>query len=215
MERRRRAALTWAAARPERRTGIRFFAAPPGASPEELVASDVLEPKLPEVPNAAEEALSGAAFRQMRARDRLRAVLTSDDAPVADDGRANAVFARPPGDLPALMGLAEQLEALAEADGRERALVWSCGSCATRYAIPVAALRSGSLRCERCGAEVDLSPQRSLGEHRARAPIGGRDLLCPQGAGCLLPRGHGPRLARLRFERATAVKPLCRGAPCG
>jgi len=171
MDRSRRAALIRALARRrEDRSAVRFFAVPPDAAPEELVASDVLEPRLPEIPNAVEEALSGAAFRQMRARDRLRAVLTSDLGPVPDGGRAEAVFARPPGDLPALIGLAEQLVALAAADARERVLVWSCGKCATRYAIPVAALPAGSLRCERCGAEVDLSAQRSLGEHALGRP---------------------------------------------
>lgn len=74
-----------------------------------------------------------------------------------------AVFARPPNDLPALLRTADQLTRLAKQDAGERAHVWQC-NCGRRYAVPVALLRPVSIRCERCGNTVDLSPGTEVSE---------------------------------------------------
>lgn len=160
---------------------FRFFAIPAhrlaagsGASPE-----DVLEPDMPPMRGAVERALGGAEFRDMRARDRMRSALADDKVPermgvaVPERFGPSGVFARPPQDLPALLRLADQLESLAQTEAGERALVWKCGQCGTRYAVPVALARSVVIPCERCGAAVDLSPERSVGEEALLDPFSG------------------------------------------
>jgi DNA-directed RNA polymerase subunit RPC12/RpoP len=55
----------------------------------------------------------------------------------------------------------------------ERALVWRCGKCGTRYAVPVALARSVVIPCERCGNPVDLTPEKSVGEEALMDPFAG------------------------------------------
>jgi hypothetical protein len=138
---------------------------PSGAAvpPEERI-----EPELPYLPEAIERALSGAEFRDVRARDRLRSILSEATEPSA------AVFAKPPDDLPALLRMADQLDRLARLDAGERALVvWECPSCHTRYAVPVALARHVAIPCERCGTSVELFAERALGEESLLDPFSG------------------------------------------
>ncbi len=158
--------------------GFRFLAVPghrlvdhPLALPNE----DRLEPELPPIPEAVERALASAEFRDVRARDRLRSLLQSDRPPKLGTPGAgfgpSAVFAQPPGDLPALLRLADELEGLAKREAGERALVWKCVECGARYAVPVSLVRPVSIRCERCGNPVELSAPRSLGEEALIDPF--------------------------------------------
>ncbi len=163
---------------------IRFFALPahrvtdfPGLLPTE----QLLEPQVPEVPEAIERALAGAEFRDVRARDRLRSLLANDKpaphgAP-AEGWSASAIYAQPPNDLPALLRMADQLENLARQNVGERALVWRC-ECGTRYAVPVALVRTVSIRCERCSRTLDLLPERSEGEESLVDPFMGAVNTC-------------------------------------
>ena len=158
---------------------FRFIAVPghrlatgAGVAPEET-----LEPELPPLRGAVERALAGAEFRDMRARDRMRAALADDQVSVAPSGLEkvghSGVFARPPQDLPALLRLADQLDNLATVEAGERALVYRCPKCSTRYAVPVALARVVVIPCERCGAAVDLAPEKSVGEEALLDPFAG------------------------------------------
>ena len=143
--------------------------------PQSLPDDERLEPELPPVHEAVERALTGAEFRDVRARDRMRALLQGDRPPTLGAPEAgfgpSAVFAQPPQDLPALLRLADELENLAKREAGERALVWKCGDCGARYAVPVALVRQVSIRCERCGNPVELSSTRSLGEEALIDPF--------------------------------------------
>ncbi|MDY7225281.1 hypothetical protein [Hyalangium rubrum] len=167
--------------------GFRFLSVPghrvvehPRALPDE----DRLEPELPPLPEAVERALAGAEFRDVRARDRLRALLQGDRPPkLGSPGKGfgpSAVFAQPPNDLPAMLRLADELEMLARREAGERALVWKCTECAARYAVPVSLVRPVSIRCERCGNPVELNVQRSLGEEALVDPFLGAVNNCRQ-----------------------------------
>ncbi|PTL77486.1 hypothetical protein [Vitiosangium sp. GDMCC 1.1324] len=158
--------------------GFRFLAIPSHrvvAHPQSLPSDERLEPELPPLQEAVERAFAGAEFRDIKAKDRLRALLQGDKAPhLGSPGSgfgASAVFAQPPQDLPALLRLADELESLARREAGERALVWKCSECNARYAVPVALARSVSIRCERCGSPVELNPQRSLGEESLIDPF--------------------------------------------
>jgi hypothetical protein len=158
--------------------GVRFFAVPGHAVAEQsqpLQTEEIVEPELPPVHDAVEKALSGAEFRSMRARDRVRELLDADvepkHAPPGEGFGPAAIFARPPQDLPALLRLADQLESLAKREEGEKALVWKCGTCNSRYAVPVALVRSVSIRCEHCGNPVELHAERSLGEETLVDPF--------------------------------------------
>jgi hypothetical protein len=160
--------------------GFRFFAVPG----HQLVPADathsspeLFEPKLPPTGEIVEHALSGAEFRDMRARDRLRSLLSPDQpskhgAPAKGFG-PSAVFAQPPTDLPALLRMADQLEMLARSQEGEKALVWKCQECQTRYAVPVSLVRHVAIRCERCGTPVELHAGKSLGEESLLDPFQG------------------------------------------
>ena len=134
-----------------------------------------LEPELPPLQEAVERALSGAEYRDVRARDRLRSLLHGDKPPtLGSPGEGfgpSALFAQPPEDLPALLRLADELEGLARREAGERALVWKCSECSARYAVPLALVRAVSIRCERCGSAVELNPGRSLGEESLIDPF--------------------------------------------
>lgn len=158
--------------------GFRFLAIPGHrvvAHPQSLPSEERLEPELPPLQEAVERAFASAEFRDVKAKDRLRALLQGDKAPhLGSPGSGfgpSAVFAQPPQDLPALLRLADELESLAKLEAGERALVWKCGECNSRYAVPVALARSVSIRCERCGSPVELNPQRSLGEESLIDPF--------------------------------------------
>lgn len=159
--------------------GYRFFAVPAHRLAEKSLEGidEVLEPDAPEIRSVLERALQGAEFRDIRARDRLRSLLHADTEPPHPSpgqgcGRA-AIFAQPPQDLPALLRMADHLERLAQQEVGERALVWRCTQCSTRYAVPVALVRNVAIRCERCGEPVELNPTRSLGEEALVDPFQG------------------------------------------
>lgn len=160
--------------------GFRFFAVPnhlADTDPSSVPSEDLVEPELPNVFEAVEKALVGAEFRDMRARDKLRSLLSSDMRDHDGDGKKNsrpAVFARPPQDLPALLRLADQLESLARSEAGERALVWKCGNCNARYAVPVALVRAVTIRCEKCESTVDLFIDRAVGEEALMDPFSGQ-----------------------------------------
>ncbi len=116
--------------------------------PEEALSPAVSDP------GVLEAALARVEYRGYKARDRALELLAASNP---------AVFASSPNDLPALLRTADQLLTIAKMDAGERAQLWRC-QCGTRYAIPVALVRPGSLQCERCGSTVDLDPTQSLGE---------------------------------------------------
>jgi hypothetical protein len=156
-----------------------FFAVPAHALaiPQDLSAVEQLVPQLPDVPDVMERALTGAEYRSYRARDRIRSLVEADVPPPlpapSEEHGPSALFAQSPADLPALLRLADQLESLVEREAGERALVWKCGSCQTRYAVPVSLVRPVSIRCERCGSAVELAPGMSLGEEALMDPLQG------------------------------------------
>ena len=163
----------------ERPVAIRFFSVPGHqvVQPKEVAAEELVEPEVPAVRDVVEKALMGAEFRDMRARDRLRSLLSPDHPtllpPPDPQCGPSAVFAQPPQDLPALLRLADQLDSLARQEEGERALVWKCDGCGTRYAVPVALVRPVSIRCERCENPLELLPERSLGEEHLVDPFRG------------------------------------------
>lgn len=168
-----REAVRWEGA-----VGFRFVALPSHrlvAHPQSQPSDERLEPELPPVQEAVERALTGVAFRDVKAKDRLRALLLGDKRPELGSPGTGfgpcAIFAQPPQDLPALLRLADELEALARREAGERALVWKCSECGARYAVPLALARSVSIRCERCGSAVELNPGRSLGEESLIDPF--------------------------------------------
>jgi DNA-directed RNA polymerase subunit RPC12/RpoP len=160
--------------------GIRFFAIPTHrlVPPPQLLPADVLfEPELPPSVGLVDRALAGVEFRDQRVRDRLQQMFTSDalqrmGAP-GPQASPSLVFAQPPHDLPAILRMADQLESLAAAEEGERALVWKCHRCATRYAVPLGLVRDVSIRCERCGEPVSLRRERSTGEEALVDPMQG------------------------------------------
>jgi len=140
--------------------------------PQLLPTARLFQPELPAVAGAVDRALAGAEFRGMRLAERLEQLLaeaTRFAAPTADAG-PSIILARPPGDLPALLRTADQLETLARETEGERALVWKCEKCGTRYAVPVALARDVAIRCEHCGEPVQLLRTRSLGEQSLLDP---------------------------------------------
>ena len=144
---------------------LRFYAVP-GPVAAELsrppARDAVLEPQLQGDDRLVERALSGVEYRNLRARDQIASVLSV--APRDALGRPAAIFARPPMDLPALLRLADQLDGLAREEGGERALLWRCGQCMSRYAVPVPLVRPVTIRCDHCQAPVELRVETSLGE---------------------------------------------------
>lgn len=157
-------------------SAIRFFAVPGRfltEPAEQLSSTELLEPRPSIDWDVLEGALADAQLRDTRARDRVRALLSAGlthGSPGRGWGRS-AVFARPPQDLPALLRLADELERLTRQRTGERALVWSCAGCGTRYAVPIALARPVSIRCERCGKPVDLFAEHSLGEEALAGPF--------------------------------------------
>ncbi len=156
--------------------GFRFFALPVqlAAGPRTQVAeSELLTPELVDT-EVAESALEGLEYRAERVQDRARKLLASGSSQedFSDLGFGSAaVFARSPQDLPALLRLADQLERLARDQAGERALVWQCADCGTRYAVPLGLVRQVSIRCERCSRPVELTPGRALGEEALIDPV--------------------------------------------
>lgn len=124
-----------------------------------------------------DRALAGVEFRDQRVRDRLSQMFAADALPrlgaPGPQASPSLVFAQPPQDLPAILRMADQLEALAAAEEGERALVWKCHRCSTRYAVPLGLVRDVSIRCERCGEPVSLRRERSTGEEALVDPMQG------------------------------------------
>ena len=160
--------------------GIRFFSIPSHrlvAAPQLLPVEAVTEPELPASAGLVDRALAGVEFRDERVRDRLTQMFALDSLPrmgaPGPQASPSLIFARPPQDLPAILRMADQLEALAAAEEGERALVWKCQRCATRYAVPLGLVRDVSIRCERCGEAVSLRRERSTGEEALVDPMQG------------------------------------------
>jgi hypothetical protein len=160
--------------------GTRFFSIPGHrlvAPPLLLPADAVTEPELPASAGLVDRALAGVEYRDRRVRDRIAEMFASEahermGAP-GPQASPSLVFARPPQDLPAILRMADQLEALAAAEEGERALVWKCHRCNTRYAVPLGLVRDVSIRCERCGEAVSLRRERSSGEEALVDPMQG------------------------------------------
>lgn len=166
--------------KPVTNVAIRFFSIPSHrlVSPPQLLPSDaLLEPELPGSLGFVDRALAGVEFRDQRARDRIAQLFAAENLPRVGAPGPHAspsiVFAKPPQDLPALLRMADQLEALAAAEEGERALVWKCQHCGTRYAVPLGLVRDVSIRCERCGNGVQLRRERSMGEESLVDPMHG------------------------------------------
>ncbi|MFZ5471172.1 MAG: hypothetical protein ACOZIN_17255 [Myxococcota bacterium] len=159
--------------------GFRFLAVPAhqlAKPPASLPSEERLEATLPAAKDAVEHALNVAQFRDLRARDRVFRLIDGGEAPFASPGEGwspCAVFARSPTDLPALLRLADELEAQARAEAGERALVWKCASCGKRYAVPVTLARPVAIRCEGCGKPVELVAGKSSGEEALLDPFQG------------------------------------------
>jgi len=160
--------------------GIRFFSIPSHrlvGPPQLLPAEAVVEPELPASAGLVDRVLAGVEFRDRRVRDLLSQMFASDSLPrmgaPGPQASPSLIFARPPQDLPAILRMADQLEALAAAEEGERALVWKCQRCATRYAVPLGLVRDVSIRCERCGEPVSLRRERSTGEEALVDPLQG------------------------------------------
>lgn len=126
----------------------------PVEAAEELTPVDVDAATLPAVLHQIE-------YRGWKALDRATELVAA---------QSPAVYARSPNDLPALLRTADQLLTMARVDAGERAQLWRCQKCGTRYAVPVALVRPVSLRCERCEATVELDPARAEGEENITDP---------------------------------------------
>ena len=159
---------------------LRFFAIPSHrlVAPPQLLPADALyEPELPASAGLLDRALAGVEFRDQRVRDRVGQMFAAEGpkrlgAP-GPHSSPSLIFAQPPQDLPAVLRMADQLEALATAEEGERALVWKCQRCNTRYAVPLGLVRDVSIRCERCGEPVSLRRERSSGEEALVDPMQG------------------------------------------
>jgi hypothetical protein len=154
---------------------IRFFAAPFYRLDEPrrpIPPGELIEPTL-QGNEALERALEGAEFRDARVRDRIHELISSHPRSsfeaIAERCGRPAIFARPPHDLPALLRLADQLEALAAQHEGERAMIWRC-ECGTRYAVPVTLFQGVTIRCDRCGRPVELSLARSIAQESLLDP---------------------------------------------
>jgi DNA-directed RNA polymerase subunit RPC12/RpoP len=151
--------------------GTLFFSIPGHrlvAPPQLLPVEAIVQPELPPSAGLVDRALAGVEFRDRRVRDLVAEMFASDALPRVGSPGAQAspslVFARPPQDLAPVLRMADQLDMLASADEGERALVWKCQRCGTRYAVPLQLVRDVSIRCERCGEPVSLRRERSTGE---------------------------------------------------
>lgn len=160
--------------------GIRFFSIPGHLlvpAPQLLPGDALMQPELPTSAGLVERALAGVEFRDQRVRDRVAQMFAADNLPrvgaPGPQASPSLVFAQPPQDLPAILRMADQLDALAAAEEGERALVWKCQRCATRYAVPLGLVRDVSIRCERCGEPVSLRRERSMGEEGLVDPMQG------------------------------------------
>lgn len=142
---------------------FRFFSVPawklladePRKAKEAQPDEATLEPTAAD-PALMEDALARVEYRGFKAAERARELLGSSKDAV--------VFARSPNDLPALLRTADQLVTNAKAEAGERAQLWRCTQCQTRYAVPVALVRPVALSCDRCGNVVDIDPTHSEGE---------------------------------------------------
>lgn len=126
----------------------------PGAGPTEPF--DALETPTPGSPEVVERALARVEYRTATLLARIEQTLTTPEA----------MLAKPPNDLPALLRTADQLLTFARQEAGERASLWRC-ECGTRYAVPVSLMRPVSIRCERCGRTLDLDPRAAEESHIA------------------------------------------------
>jgi hypothetical protein len=97
------------------------------------------------------EVLSQVEYRGESADGRARRLV--------GDGGEPAIYARSPVDLPALLRTADQLLAQARATNGDRPRLGQC-RCGAAYAVPVILVPPATLRCDRCGAVIELDPAR-------------------------------------------------------
>ena len=132
---------------------MRFFAVPAwmiadGKVPATAPAEGLV-PNIPTDPTLVTDALARIEYRGFKALDRAQELI--------EQNRGNAVYAKSPNDLPALLRTADQLLLMKQREAGESAQVWRC-ACGYRYAVPVSLLRTASIRCERCERTIDLDP---------------------------------------------------------
>lgn len=139
-----------------------FFAVPAWVLAESNIPprnhSDALRPPVSECA-ITEAVLSQVEYRGFRVKERVLELLAQHNP---------AVFAKSPGDLPALLRTADQLVTLAKIDSGERASIFRCG-CGTPYAVPVGPVRPLTVRCERCGSTVELDFTQSQSTQQVQA----------------------------------------------
>lgn len=120
-----------------------------------LTDADRLNPTVPDNTDAVDRALARTEYRGAYALEAISDLLQGEKGP--------KVLASPPNDLPALLRTADQLLAAARTESGEKAHVWRC-DCGTHYAVPVSLIRPVSIRCDRCGRNVDFEIGTSIGE---------------------------------------------------
>lgn len=144
---------------------FRFYAVPSWqlAEKDAKAGAPPAEPPLrPAAPDAPiDQVLARAEYRGAFAVERGKQLLEQAKAP--------AIYAQPPNDLPALLRTADQLLAIARQEAGERVHAWRC-ECGARYTMTAGLWRPLTLRCERCGRNVELDPQRAVGEPRQVDP---------------------------------------------
>lgn len=138
------------------------------ASHQQAPVEEKLEIEFQAPPAVVERAFANTDYHGVPARDFFRASLEEAGAKGSDP----QVIGKPPADLPALLRLADSLDALAQREAGEVARVWACEKCGTRYAVPRALVRTVQIKCERCGKNVELNPDNSLGEQSLVDPFG-------------------------------------------
>ena len=125
-----------------------MVAAKPGDVPPEKYVE--LQSPIPSSNEIVAKALARVEYRTLSLLERVENALAQGASPV---------LAKPPNDLPALLRTADQLLTFARQEAGERASVWRC-TCGTQYAAPVSLMRPVSIKCERCGAILELDPDR-------------------------------------------------------
>ncbi len=131
---------------------LRFFSIPAWRLVDTKTPSNErLEPELPASMNL-QTLLADIEYRGDNAYTRALDLL--------EPAKPQAVYARSPNDLPALLRTADQLLMTARRDLGERALVTRC-ECGARFAVPLSLVRPVTVRCENCKKIVDLDSSKA------------------------------------------------------
>jgi hypothetical protein len=142
---------------------LRFFAVPTWVLEQGQAALNHPESFLPKGETKPEAALARVEYRGLSALERA--------LELAQPGPAPVVYARSPNDLPALLRTADQLLAHRQAEAGDPANLFACDKCQTQYAVPVSLMQPESMPCQNCGATIDLSLSRAMGETRISDPV--------------------------------------------